>query len=109
MKRQPLMIRAALPAVLLLALTACEAQKSSNPLSPTVAGPIAGVEITVPRLAAPAQGGKFKENQQPIKLTIENSTSTGVRPLAYTFEVATDSGFATKVFARSGVLLGFVI
>jgi hypothetical protein len=104
MKRQPLMIRAALPAVLLLALTACEAQKSSNPLSPTVAGPIAGVEITVPRLAAPAQGGKFKENQQPIKLTIENSTSTGVRPLAYTFEVATDSGFATKVFARSGVL-----
>ncbi len=106
MTRQPMILRAALPAALVLALAGCEAQKSSNPLSPTVAGPIAGVEITVPRLAAPVQGVKFKENQQPVKLTIGNSTSTGVRPLAYTFEVATDSGFSTKVFARSGVQPG---
>jgi hypothetical protein len=106
MKRQPLMLYAALPAALLLTLVACEAKKSSNPLSPSVAGPIAGVDISPPKLAEPAQGVKFKENQQPIKLTIENSNSTGVRPLSYLFEVATDSGFSTKVFARSGVLPG---
>ena len=84
----------------------CEAQKSENPLSPSVAGPIPGVDITAPRLLEPAQGFKFKENQQPIKLVIENSNTTGVRPITYIFEVAADSGFATKVFARSGVAPG---
>jgi hypothetical protein len=93
-------------AVLLLALAACEAKKSSNPLSPTVAGPIAGVEITQPRLLEPAQGFKFKENEQPIRLLIENSSSTGVRPITYTFEVATDAAFSNRVFARSGVAPG---
>ncbi|OFW08532.1 MAG: hypothetical protein A3H96_15195 [Acidobacteria bacterium RIFCSPLOWO2_02_FULL_67_36] len=88
---------------LLLALAACEAQKSSTPLSPSVAGPIAGVEITAPKLLEPAQGFRFKESQQPIRLLIENSSSSGVRPLTYLFEVATDSEFQTKVFARSNV------
>jgi len=94
------------PAALLLTLVACEAQKSSNPLSPTVAGPIAGVDITAPQLLEPAQGFKFRENQQPIKLVIENSTSSGVRPVSYLFEVASDLSFTNKVFARSGVAPG---
>jgi hypothetical protein len=97
---------AAICAALTLALAGCEAQKSSNPLSPSVAGPIAGVQITAPKLLEPAQGFKYKESQQPIKLLIENATSTGVRPLTYIFEVATDAGFASKVFARSGVPQG---
>lgn len=94
---------ATLPAVLLFALAGCEAKKSSNPLSPSVAGPIAGVNITAPKLLEPAQGLKYKESQQPIKLVIENSTTTGVRPIAYIFEVAADSNFDSKVYARSGV------
>jgi hypothetical protein len=106
MTRKTLKIVAALPAAALLTLVGCEAKKSSNPLSPSVAGPIAGVEITSPKLVEPAQGFKFKENQQPIKLTIENSSSTGVRPMSYTFEVASDSDFNSKVFARSGVAPG---
>src|SRR6266508_1032105 len=83
-------------------LTACEAKKSSNPTSPTVAGPIPGVNITAPVLLEPAQGFKFKENEQPIRLVVQNATSSGVRPLTYTFEVAADSGFGTKAFSRSG-------
>ena len=94
---------AASPAVLIFALAGCEAQKSSNPLSPSVAGPIPGVNITAPKLIEPAQGFKYKESQQPIKLVIENATSNGVRPMTYMFEVATDSAFTTKVYARSGV------
>ena len=94
---------AALPAALLVALVACEAKKSSNPLSPSVAGPIAGVEITAPVLLEPAQGIKYKESQQPIKLVIQNATTNGVRPITYTFEIATDNTFATKVFARASV------
>lgn len=94
---------AAWPAALLLTLVACEAQKSSNPLSPSVAGPIPGVEITAPALVEPAQGLKYKESQQPIKLVIQNATTTGVRPITYTFEIATDTNFETKVFARASV------
>ena len=94
------------PAALLVTLIACEAQKSSNPLSPSVAGPIAGVDISAPVLLQPAQGFKFKENQQPIKLVIENSSSSGVRPVTYLFEVASDLSFTNKVFARSGVAPG---
>jgi hypothetical protein len=106
MKPQSPIFRAAMPAALLLALAACEAKKSSNPLSPSVAGPIAGVEITAPRLLEPAQGFRFKENQQPIKLVIENSSSNGVRPVSYAFEVASDSEFNSKVFVRNGVAPG---
>jgi hypothetical protein len=93
-------------AVLLATVLGCEAQKSSNPLSPSVAGPIAGVEITAPRMVEPAQGARFKEAQQPIRLLVENATSSGVRPLYYTFEVATDAEFQTKMFARSQVTPG---
>jgi hypothetical protein len=93
-------------AIITMALAGCEAQKSSNPLSPAVAGPIAGVSITAPQLIEPAQGTKYKESQQPIKLLIGNATSNGVRPVSYIFEVATDSGFNTKVFARGGVPAG---
>ena len=87
-------------------LAACEAQKSENPLSPTVAGPIAGVEITAPRQLQPAQGTKLKESQQPLTLVVENSSTNGVRPIAYSFEVATDTAFETKMYARSGVTPG---
>lgn len=94
---------AVLSALLVTTLVACEAKKSSNPLSPSVAGPIPGVEITAPKLLEPGQGFKFKEGQQPIRLLIENSSTNGVRPLSYTFEVATDTTFGTRVFARSSV------
>ncbi|HXG55272.1 MAG TPA: hypothetical protein VNJ03_07805, partial [Vicinamibacterales bacterium] len=104
--KRTLPFRSALPAVLCLALVGCEASKSSNPLSPSVAGPIGGVEITAPKMLEPAQGFRFKETEQPIKLLIENSSSTGVRPITYTFEVASDDGFNSKVYARSGVATG---
>lgn len=97
---------AALPVLFAFALVGCEATKSENPLSPSVAGPIAGVDITPPTLIEPGQGFKVKESQQPLKLLIGNSTTTGVRAVAYSFEVATDSDFQTKVFARSGVPQG---
>jgi hypothetical protein len=90
-------------AVLLVTAVACETQKSNNPLSPSVAGPMEGVDITPPRVLEPGQGAKYKESQQPIKLSIENASTSGVRPLYYTFEVATDSAFQTKMYARSKV------
>src|SRR3954465_9814985 len=89
--------------LLLLALAGCQTSKSSSPTAPTVAGPIAGVTIAAPVLLEPAQGFKFRESEQPIKLLVQNATTSGVRPLTYSFEVASDSSFGTKVFSRSGV------
>ena len=106
MKRNPTLTSVAPALLFCLALGGCEATKSSNPLSPSVAGPIAGVEITAPKMVEPAQGFKFKESQQPIKLVIENSTSNGVRPISYMFEVASDQAFTSKVYAKSGVAQG---
>ena len=45
-----------------------------------------------PAMLEPAQGFKFKESEQPIRLVIQNATTNGVRPLTYTFEVAADCG-----------------
>jgi hypothetical protein len=90
----------------LLVLGGCEHTKSSNPLSPTIAGPIPGVEITQPVLLEPGQGWKFKDKQQPITLLVENAATSGVRPLVYAFEIAVDSGFKTIVYSRRDVPQG---
>jgi hypothetical protein len=92
--------------VLLAALCACQTQKSEHPLSPSVAGPIPGVDISAPGIVSPVPNFKFRDSDQPIRLTIQNATTTGVRPLSYTFEVASDSGYSTKVFSRAQVAPG---
>ena len=92
--------------LLAIFVAACEVEKSKSPLSPSVAGPIAGVEITAPRALEPAQGARIKQSQQPIRLTVENASTSGVRPLSYTFELATDEGFQNRLYARSSVVPG---
>lgn len=89
-----------------VALTACETQKSSNPLSPTVAGPIPGVTISVPKILEPGAGAKIAVDKQPVTLLVENASTSGVRPLTYVFEVATDADFTNKVFARDSISPG---
>ncbi len=83
--------------------SACEQTKSSNPLSPTVAGPIPWVKLTTPAVAEPGGGARIAFDQQPLTLTLWNATTNGPRPLSYRFEVATDVNFANKVFVREGV------
>jgi hypothetical protein len=91
---------------LVASVAACELTKTENPLSPSVAGPIAGVEISAPKLLEPGSGAQIPGDRQPITLLIENSYSTGPRPLNYLFEVASDSNFNNVVFAREGVSPG---
>jgi hypothetical protein len=86
-----------------LVLAGCESSKSANPLAPTVAGPIAGVEITAPKPLEPGQGWEVQADKQPITLLIENASTSGVRPLSYRVEVASDSGFQSVLFTRDGV------
>lgn len=93
-------------AVAVLAITACETSKSSNPLSPSVAGPIPGVTISAPKPLEPAAGWTVEAEKQPVTLLLENASSSGVRPLTYLVEVALDSGFSNKVFNREGIAPG---
>src|SRR5437870_11908741 len=89
-----------------IGLTACSTEKSSYPLSPTVAGPIPGVNISAPTPMQPSGGAQVAVDQQPVTLVVQNATTNGVRPLNYLFEVATDSQFTNKVFAREGISPG---
>ena len=88
-------------------LAACTGlDKSENVLSPTVAGPIPGVNIAQPIPLGPKDGLQIAVESQPITLVIENAATNGQRPLNYTFEVATDVNFSTKIFTRDGVAPG---
>ena len=98
--------RLLLLAPLLLTAAACELTKTENPLSPSVAGPIPGVDISAPKLLEPLSGQQIAGDKQPIILLIENAWSTGQRPLSLLVEVATDAGFANLVFSRDAVALG---
>ncbi len=90
-----------------LAMTvACESSKSANPLSPSVAGPIPGVDITAPKPLEPGVNWEISNDKQPLTLLIENPGSTGQRPVLLDIEVGADEGFSTKVFTRAGVEQG---
>ena len=47
--------------------------KSANPLSPAIAGPIAGVGITAPTVVAPAIDALVNTTTQPITLQVGNA------------------------------------
>lgn len=89
-----------------LSLAGCNVSKTSNPLSPSVAGPIPGVNITAPKPLEPSVGAEIPVDNQPLTLVVENAATNGVRPLSYVFEVATDATFTNKVFARDGIQPG---
>lgn len=72
---------------------ACQQTKSANPLSPDIAGPIPGVTISAPKPLEPFAGQTMESTQQPLTFLIENSSTTGVRPLYLQFQLAADEGF----------------
>src|SRR5947207_6661951 len=81
----------------------CEVSKSSNPLSPSVAGPIAGVVISKPNTLEPGQDWQIFMRDQPVKLLFQNATTNGVRAISYTVELATDAAFNSIAFKRTGI------
>ena len=83
-------------AAVLVAVSACETKKSSNPLSPTLAGPIPGVNITAPKTLEPTNGSRITQGQT-INLLIENASTNGERPIWQQLEVSLDAAFAQRV------------
>jgi len=105
LSRHPRVLSAAVAAAA-LTVGACDQEKSSNPLSDSIAGPMAGINITVPKTLEPGNGWEIEDKNQPITLLIENSSSNSVRPFKLMAEVATDAAFANKVFSSGPLAPG---
>jgi hypothetical protein len=72
---------------------ACGQAKSANPLSPSIAGPIPGVEISAPQTMEPPANSEVVNNGTPVTLVIRNPTTNGERPLWLELALASDFGF----------------
>jgi hypothetical protein len=92
--------------VLALVAAACQQSKSANPLSPDIAGPIPGVTISAPKNLEPFAGQTIVASQQPLDFLIENSSTSGVRPLSMQFQLASDGNFQTILHQADQVALG---
>ena len=77
---------------LLLALAGC----AKSPISPSGA-----LTVALAAPLAPANGADIAHAAQPVRLTVDNaSTSDPNAAVVYTFEVATDAGFGTRIVTR---------
>src|SRR5262249_12684016 len=98
-------IRCAFVAGCCLYAAACT--KSQAPSTPTAApapeASAATSSITVPRPLAPAVNVLVPNLSQPVTLVVGNAVITQGAAATYTFEVASDAVFATKVYTKTGV------
>jgi hypothetical protein len=83
--------------------TACS-DNNSSPTTPSGSGLTAS--IVAPRGISPAADAFIKNGDQPVTLTVQNAVTTQSGDTVYTFEVATDSGFASKVQTKDNVAQG---
>src|SRR4051812_25387786 len=93
--------------------TACTKSSPSRPSEATASGQgasvtdaVRGVTLTTPSLVSPAVNQQFKNVEQPVTLTVKNAVTSGTTALTYSFEVATDAAFASKVYSKDGVASG---
>ena len=82
-------------AALVLGSGGCGSERSSNPLSPQIAGPLAGVTITTPSAIEPVNGKLIAATDQPITLSFAGASSTSVRPFTYEIDLAAESTFSS--------------
>jgi hypothetical protein len=59
-----------------------------------------------PQASTPANGASFAFSAQPITLTVTNAARAGSANATYAVEVATDSGFGSKVYSKDGIVEG---
>lgn len=94
--------------VLLVVAAACEKKSPTAPAEIAAGAPAesavtdakTGATIGAPQPVSPAANQQFKNVQQPVTLSISNGVTTATAGLTYTFEVATDSAFASKVYTK---------
>jgi hypothetical protein len=72
---------------------------SSNPAQPSNT-------VTAPGPVQPANNAQVQNSAQPLTLAVQNAAVSKASVTTYTFEVATDSAFASKVQTKDGVTEG---
>jgi len=77
---------------------ACATEKSRNPLSPSIAGPIEGVAISSPISLQPADGQLIRSTDQPIHLTFDQVESNSERPFWYELQVSAEAAFTNIIY-----------
>jgi hypothetical protein len=94
----------------LLAAVACGTSTPASPSTPPVAAAPAVEALTAsvssPRPLTPANNATVPNASQPITLIVQNAVVTKPGGNVYTFEVATDSAFTSKVQTKDGVAEG---
>src|SRR6266849_7348779 len=101
----------ALAWLMLAASAAAAGCTSSNPSRPSAAAPVANVEnstasIAAPRPLTPANNAQIRNADQPVTLTALNAITTATSAVTYTFEVASDAAFASRVQTWDNVAEG---
>jgi hypothetical protein len=98
-------------ALFVLASVAAAGCTSSNPSQPSAAAPaaVAGnatASIAAPRPLTPANNAQVRNADQPVTLTALNAITTATSAVTYTFEVASDAAFASRVQTWDNVAEG---
>ncbi|MCH2253250.1 MAG: hypothetical protein MK365_08825, partial [Vicinamibacterales bacterium] len=76
-------------------MVACDSEHSSNPLSPTIAGPLAGITITTPAAIQPVDGQLIAVDTQPVTLVFQSAVSDSPRPFWHEAQIAEDGNFVS--------------
>jgi hypothetical protein len=88
------------------AIAAAACSNGSSPSQPSgssaVVDAAASASVTAPKPLTPAAGAVIRNADQPVTLVVANAAITS-GSATYTFEVATDAAFASKVYTKSGV------
>jgi len=89
-----------------IAVATAACTNSSTPSQPSSSAPAVDssltASVTAPRPVSPAAGAVIRNADQPVTLVVANATSTS-GSATYTFEIASDAAFASKVYSKSGV------
>ena len=72
-----------------------------NPAQPSTTS-----SFTVPVSMLPVDRARFRNLDQPVTLSVQNSVITQAGTTTYTFEVATDTAFSAKVQTKDNVAEG---
>ena len=76
-------------------MVACDSEHSSNPLSPNIAGPLAGITITTPASIQPVDGQLIAVDTQPVTLVFQSAVSDSPRPFWHEAQIAEDGNFVS--------------
>jgi hypothetical protein len=93
------LIRPAAVCAIAAAAVACSNSSPSSPSSSTATT----ASVTSPLPTQPANNASIPNSQQPVTLTVKNAVVTQSASNTYTFEVASDAAFASKVQTKDSV------